>query len=143
MLRRKEGAMMRAVRNSTLLVALSLLTSAATAYAEGWYLLAPPWRTSIKEGEDEFETMAPLTRWEQKGAYDSARTCEYVRLGIIKSFETGDKERLDSAAQSWIRHPSPVDPLQTKEGQEYLRWRLTATQARASRCVSISDPRLR
>jgi hypothetical protein len=77
-------------------------------------------RTPIKEGEDEFETMAPLKRWEQKGAYDSARACEYVRLGIIKSLEKGDKDRLDSVAQSWIRHPSPVDALQTKEGQEYL-----------------------
>jgi hypothetical protein len=57
-------------------------------------------RTPIKEGEDEFETMAPLKRWEQKGAYDSARACEYVRLGIIKSLEKGDKDRLDSVAQS-------------------------------------------
>ena len=120
-----------------------LLTAAASAYAEGWYLLAPPLRTPTKEGEDEFETTAPLTKWEHKGAYDNARTCEHFRLGIIKSLEKGDKERLDSAAQSWIRHPSPGDPLQTKEGQELLRWSLAAVQARASRCVSIGDPRLR
>ena len=135
--------MTRAVRRASLLVAFYLLTSAATAYAGGWYLLAPPWRTEIKEGEDEFDTLAPLTRWEQKGACDTARTCEYVRLGIIKSLENGDKERLDRAAQSYVRQPGPGDPLQTKEGQEYLRWSLAVTQARASRCVSISDPRLR
>ena len=135
--------MIRAARTATLIVAFSLLASAAPAYAEGWYLLAPPWRTEIKEGEDEFDTMAPLTRWEQKGAYDTARTCEYVRLGIIKSLEKGDKERLDRAAQGYVRQPGPGDPLQTKEGQEYLRWSLAASQARASRCVSISDPRLR
>jgi hypothetical protein len=126
---------------ASLLLALSLLTSAATAYAEGWYLLAPPWRTSIKEGEDELDTMAPLTKWEQTGAYDTARNCEYVRLGIVKSLEKGDKERLDRVAESFLRHPG-TDPLQTKEGKEYVRWFYAAMRARASRCVSISDPRL-
>ena len=135
--------MMRAARTASLLVAFSLLTSATTAHAEAWYLLAPPWHTVIKESEDELDTTAPLTKWEQVGAYDTARTCEYVRLGIIKSLENGDKERLDRAAQSYVRQPGPGDPLQTKEGQEYLRWSLAVTQARASRCVSISDPRLR
>jgi hypothetical protein len=135
--------MIRSARRAPVLFTLFLLASVATAYAEGWYLLAPPWRTPIKEGEDELDTMAPLTRWEQKGAYDNARICEQFRLGIIKSLEKGDKERLDSAARSWIQQPSGGDPLQTKEGQEYLRWRLAASQARESRCVSISDPRLR
>ena len=90
--------MMRLERRASLLVAFSLLASAATSYAEGWYLLAPPWRTPIKEGEDEFNTTAPLTRWEQKGAYDSARICEQFRLGVIKPLEEGGKERLDRAA---------------------------------------------
>jgi hypothetical protein len=134
--------MMRLARRTLLLVGFYLLTSAAITHAEGWYLLAPPWRTEIKQGEDELDTTAPLTKWEHKGAYDTARNCEYVRLGIIKSLEKGDKERLDRAAKSYMQHPSS-DPLQTKEGEEYARWSFAALQARASRCVSISDPRLR
>ena len=78
---------MQLVQRASLLFALCLLISTATAYAEGWYLMAPPWRTSIKEGEDEFDTMASLTRWQQKGAFDTARICENTRLGIIKTLE--------------------------------------------------------
>jgi len=134
--------MMRLGRRASLLAALYLLTSASTAYAEGWYLLAPPWRSAIKEGEDELDTMAPLTKWEQMGAYDTARMCENYRLGIIQWLEKGEKERLDRAAQSWLRRPGS-DPLQTKEGEEYARSAFAALRARASLCVSISDPRLR
>jgi hypothetical protein len=76
--------MMRLARKASLLVALSLLISAATAHAEGWYLLAPPWRTAIKPGEDEFDTQAPLTKWPQIGAYDTARACENYRLATIQ-----------------------------------------------------------
>jgi hypothetical protein len=49
--------------------------------------MAPPWRTTIKEGEDELDTMAPLTKWEQKGAFDTARICEASRLGIVQRLE--------------------------------------------------------
>jgi hypothetical protein len=75
---------------------LSLLTWATTASAEGWYLLAPPWRTTI----DELDTTAPLTRWEQKGAFDSALICEDSKTRIVQLLEKGEKERLDQAAES-------------------------------------------
>ncbi len=133
--------MTRLARRALLLVAFSLLTSAATAHAEGWYLLAPPWRTAIKEGEDELDTKAPLTRWEQIGAFDTAQICENSKHGIIERLEKGDKERLDRAAKALLGRPRS-DPLQTKEGQEYAKWAFGAIRARASRCVSISDPRL-
>jgi hypothetical protein len=131
------------LRLALLIAAFSVSALVATAYAEGWYLLAPPWRTSTKENEEEFDIAAPLTRWDQKGGFDSARLCENARLRLIEMFEKGDKERLESAGRSYMKSPAPVDPLQTKEGQEYLRWTLAAKQVRLSRCVSISDPRLR
>ena len=105
----------------------------------------PKTKMRVKEGEDELDTMAPLTKWEQHGAYDNARTCENYRLGFIKALEKGNQERLDRAAKSWIQQSGPdvKSPLETKEGEEYARWSFAAMQARASRCVSISDPRLR
>ncbi len=118
-----------------------LLSVPSLASAEGWYLLAPPWRTVVRVGEDELDTTAPLTTWAQMGAFDTALICENSRLGIIQQLEKGTKARLDRAAQGYLRNPSP-DPLETKEGKEYARLAFAAYRARASRCVSVSDPRL-
>ena len=120
-----------------------VLSNPPVVRAQGWYLMAPPWRTTIKEGEDELDTTAPLTKWEQKGAFDTARICEAAWLGIVQHLEKGDKERLDRAAESWLRQRPGSNPLQTKEGEEYARYRFGAMQARESRCVSANDPRLR
>jgi hypothetical protein len=110
------------------LVALCLLTSAATAYAEGWYLLAPPWN----------DTNAPLMKWQQIGAFDTAQICEGSKLRILEGLEKR-KEQLESSGDG----SSADDPLQTEEGQEYLKLVAAAVRARASLCVSIGDPRLR
>src|SRR5437660_371321 len=114
------------------LVGLTLAAPAVTS-AQGWYLMEPPWHTVIKEGEDEFDPTAPLTKWEQIGAFDTSGICENARLGIVQQLEKGDKERLDRAAESYLRHPSS-DPLQTNEGKEYARYSFGALRARASRC---------
>src|SRR5437762_2643831 len=135
------GAVTQLLRRVSLFVTASVmllglaLSNPPVVSAQGWYLMAPPWRTTIKEGEDELDTMAPLTKWEQKGAFDTARICETSRLGIVQNLEKGDKERLDRAAQSWLRQRPGSDPLQTKEGEEYARYRFALMQARASRCV--------
>jgi hypothetical protein len=104
-----------------------MLASAATAYAEGWYLLAPPWN----------DTNAPLMKWQQIGAFDTAQSCEHSKLGIIEGLEKR-KEHLESSGDG----TSVDDPLQTEERQEYLKLVAAAIRARASLCVSISDPRL-
>lgn len=65
-----------------------------------------------------------------------------ARVVIVQELEKGSKERLNRAAQSYLQHPGS-DPLQTKEGEAYVRRSLAATRARASRCISVSDPRLR
>ena len=77
--------MMRPRRGSVIAV-FSLLAWAATASAEGWYLLAPNWR------RDELDTNAPLPQWEQIVAVDNASQCERTRLAIMKRFEKGEKE---------------------------------------------------
>jgi len=124
-----------------MVTALFLLAWAATASAEGWYLLAPPWRTIAKPGEGELDTQAALSSWEQMGAYDTAAICENFRIAVIKRLEKLEKERLDQAADALLRRPD-LDPSQTKEGQEYAKTNFGVIRARASRCVSISDPRL-
>jgi hypothetical protein len=128
----------------TVLVVLGLLalTSSPAISADGWYLMAPPWRTAVKPGEDELDLTAPLVKWQQIRAFDTARACEDARLAIVQHLEKGSKERLDQAAQSYLRHPGS-DPLQTKEGDEYARRSFAASRVRASRCVSTSDPGLR
>jgi len=140
--------MTRVLRSALLIVVESIafvamfLAAPAVTDAQGWYLIAPPWRTAITADQDEFDTNAPLTKWEQMGAFDTARMCETSKLGIVQWLEKGDKQRLDQAAESYIRHPD-AHPLETKEGEEYLRRHLAASRVRTSRCVSANDPRLR
>ena len=125
------------------LATLCLLAPSMPANAaDGWYLLAPPWRPVVEAGQDELDTTVRLAKWEQMGAYDSARICESARLGIIQALEKGDKERLDRAARSYLRNPNS-DALETKEGKAYAQFRFAAIRVRASRCVSASDARLR
>ena len=79
--------MKRLRRGTSVLVAFCVLILATKAYAEAWYLLAPPWRNPIKENEEEFDTTAQLVRWEQMAGFDNARTCEQTRLALINKIE--------------------------------------------------------
>src|ERR1700731_3924690 len=131
-------------RRMTVFVVLGLLalTASPAISADGWYLMAPPWHTATKPGEDELDTTAPLVKWQQIRAFDTARACENARLAIVQHLEKGSNERLDQAAQSYLQHPGS-DPLPTKEGEEYSRRSFAASRVRASRCVSTSGPGLR
>jgi hypothetical protein len=63
----QRGAMMR----RALLLVVFLFAVPALA-GKDWYLLSPPKIPGVME----FDEKAPLKRWEQHGAFDSAEDCE-------------------------------------------------------------------
>ena len=82
--------MIRLGRRATLLVArslLALLIAMAPGTADaGWLLLSPPpggpqWRDENPLAMDD---TAPLWRWTQGAAYDTARACEQSRRELIR-----------------------------------------------------------
>jgi len=58
------------MRRAIVLVALFFAAPAYTG--QGWYLLSPPKIPGVME----FDEQAPLMRWEQRRAFDSAEDCE-------------------------------------------------------------------
>ena len=73
-----------------------------------WYALLPP----MVAGRPD--PAAPLARWEQLRAFDSAEACEKMTLAYVRQAV----EQTDNAARARVRH------------LEYVR------------CVHITDPRL-
>ncbi len=76
----------------------------------GWYLLQPPLSSPGK-----LDTSAPLSKWNQSKAYDSAAKCEDERLAVLNSY---------------IAHPK------AKDADWFTRL------SYSSRCVASDDPRL-
>jgi hypothetical protein len=85
---------------------------AAIALA-GWYLMVPPW-----SGPNQFDDAAPLKRWKQVGAYDSAGACERDKAHSV-DFLSKDKA------------------LDTKTA------RFNAAIYASGLCVDSNDPRLK
>jgi len=83
--------------------------AAAVALA-GWYLLLPPW-----VAQNEFDTHAPLSKWEVSGRFDTAEHCQLVQ----------------KAAVDWY-----IDHPRGKEASWHKRL------FGAGRCVSDDDPKV-
>jgi hypothetical protein len=95
--------MMRATRWASVIVALFLLTSAATAYAECAWVI---WRNSLSLSKDTGD------HWFPEQAVDSHRECE----GVV-NFKNAAEERLRNDPKvkrlmdySWLCLPDAVDP---------------------------------
>jgi hypothetical protein len=58
--------------------------AAPVVAASGWLLLMPPEVPGHGEG-GKFEVHAPLARWRQVQAFDTARECEEFRLAMLNS----------------------------------------------------------
>jgi hypothetical protein len=58
-----------------------MLRNAAAFALVGRYLMIPPWASYGK-----FDADAPLSRWKQSNAYDSAAECEQDRATLINFF---------------------------------------------------------
>jgi hypothetical protein len=90
--------MMRLARRASLLVAFSLLTSAATAHAECAWVA---WLTAVHQ--TGFRDITPI------GTSDSKAACEQRVAGIQKSLEAMMQER-HMVVSAMICLPDTVDP---------------------------------
>ena len=56
---------------------------AAALALVGWYLVTPPWQKGKNAVEEKLD--APLSKWIQSHAFDSAAECEALREQVIKA----------------------------------------------------------
>jgi hypothetical protein len=122
------------------------------ASAQGWYLLYPPINAGKERAEPDLD--APLSAWQQYGAYDSVADCN-KEMRFILSLQTvrDDTESIDA----WLLSDMGVDKFVTMkrlgglEGRrEWVRQQAKSAQANPLhmaflqhlRCVSVADPRL-
>ncbi len=93
---------------------VSLLVAALATPAvagQGWYLLAPPLE---REGK-RFMIEAPLSRYRQLGAFDSAAECEKVRV---------------TSAPRSLKQSTPAEKALAEDLDTFTR------------CIATNDPRL-
>jgi hypothetical protein len=112
-------------RRAIVAIAFSCLALTAGTANAGWYLLKPP-HVQHDHGlgyetgpEFTFDSSAPLTRWEQDGAYHTAKECEAAR----------QEERYGTPANNGVLAPAGYHRL--------IEW------ADHFECVATNDPRLR
>lgn len=108
------------------MVAVAVLP--ASAVECGWYLLLPHGFLRLEQPLHEW----PLRKWIQLSAHDSAAACEAARRRLI------DEAARDLQETRRVPDPPPAadDPFIERASRNNL-------EAGASRCVAVSDPRLR
>jgi len=116
---------------------LSLVSATSTFAAEGWYLLIPP-----RDGRDPLKVLdsAPLSQWQQQGAYASASECDGVKNTLL----TTERTFYRGAARRY------ADALSAREAQPTLmviessmrNSNANIEALEAGRCVTSNDPRL-
>jgi hypothetical protein len=114
------------------------LRHAAALALVGWYLMVPqpdaPGRAP--------NVNAPLSQWNQMGAFDSASNCEKER----ESRRRLAVKALDEVQQEIDAVPDSTQPLvkvAPKVAQDSVDVSSFAIGIEASRCVASDDPRLR
>ncbi len=108
---------------SVLSALVIVLSGPLTADAgQGWYLLAPPINPASGGTRLTVEGDAPLSRWSQSGAYDTAAACEVDRLTMTKVLrvQAADETTKDRSNQKLMY-------------EAHLQ----------SRCITSDDPRLK
>jgi len=95
---------------------------AAALALVGWYLMQPP-----LDSGDRPDAKAPLSQWQESGAFDNAAECNKERFDTIKMYE----KMLADAQQSKASHDS-VDMLQRAS---LAFWK--------AQCIASDDPRLK
>jgi hypothetical protein len=108
-----------------LLILAGVVTVPATASAQGWYWLVPPFDESGLVVLDK----APLSQWQNLGAFDRADECEAAKLTAYKS-AAWNVRSLSKLPES-ERAPGILEATRRDEHRRG-----------ASLCVSAADPRL-
>lgn len=89
--------MTRVPRNVVALLLALLLPTSAMA-GQGWYLLTPPQRLSpIETKVGDVDVAAPVYKWKQEQAFDTAQECERERIAArvkaataLRGFQQGN-----------------------------------------------------
>lgn len=63
---------------------------ASVVLLAGWILMLPPF--ARREGKTVVNDEAPIAKWEQDSAYDTAEACEYGRVEIYGHFQDKQDE---------------------------------------------------
>ena len=61
---------------------------AAALAVVGWYLMTPPW---VAQGT--FDATAPVSKWHQASAYDSAAECQSYRSSMLDYYKAHPKAK--------------------------------------------------
>ena len=98
---------------------------AAVLALVGWYLMMPPIKGNLPDLKTD--TDAPLSRWQQRGAYDTAKACE-EKLEVLQGADgLTEAESKLSAGKN----------VTAKELQ------ILSAPINYARCVATDDPRLK
>jgi hypothetical protein len=127
----------------------SLVVLAAPVVAgSGWLLLAPPELPGHGEGGTKFEVHAPLDRWTQVRAFDTARECEDGKVhGWLQAMEEvktlvpyppGRNERAEEIVEKYAPPDEARDARLTEEEKEKVKryrqeWTMERNKIEAAR----------
>jgi|SRR5208337_782905 len=98
------------------------LRHAAALALVGWYLMVPP-VVQPSGGEEMADPSAPLSKWVNRGTFDSARKCDEA----LQRFQFDIQSNYQSAVGEALTD------------SEFQRIR----QASSAKCVAKDDPRLK
>jgi hypothetical protein len=131
------------------MLVLLLVLAPGAAWAEGWYLLAPPWPTpawpdsyqspSIAQLDASAKT-TPLSRWDLLGSYDTAAECAGDHAGRIRQETEFSRRRM--ARVDELTKLSTLSPGQRAEFEELLVTDVVGARIGLARCISATDPSL-
>jgi hypothetical protein len=94
----------------------------ATLALVGWYLLQPPWSAPNK-----FDVSAPLSKWDQDSAHDSAAACEQAKSAMVY------------AAEAILA----IVPKSSENERARANIQFNRDRYFDARCIATSDPRLK
>ena len=122
--------------------ALFRLRHAAALSLAGWYLMVPQ-PDAIRQPPN---LNAPLSQWNQAGAFDTAAACDKERESRRKLALGGLEEvqrEFDALPDSVKASKQPIGKVAPKVAQDDLEVSTFAMEIQASRCISSDDPRLK
>ena len=116
------------MKGGAFVVLATLLLPAASLAGQGWYLITPPVSEYPTESTNgQVDGSAPLAKWGQSAAFDTAQECE--------------RERNAKTTKAW----DTLKGLQTQERENILvkLQKLLNTSVLVGRCIASDDPRLK
>ena len=115
------------------LVGLFAGLAAPVVAGSGWLLLVPPEVPGHGEGGTKFEVHAPLARWRQVQAFDTARECE----GLLNDIRVTELRQVENLFHT---PPYPWSPKQEAKPEPTQRSLTLEERIRAIPVLDLTDP---